>query len=238
MMMDPMSSIFQRGTAWHTFENLEKDLVEVTRYVALSPDNDATWSEKIAQLLLVTGSTVDSAFNEMRKSSLLPQTPDVVSLRSNPQPNIGNYRDVYEPMYQLSSVELEAQYGLSEYGTIKPFEPFSPGNSPRWWEIYNEVKHGFFQNMWKAQLHFLVYALGALFALNILHKDSQQHLLKRELIQMGNFSTRFVYWRDYNRGWDAMKNSFVGLHGDVSWDAWVASEIFLHRFRKDPTAKS
>jgi hypothetical protein len=233
-----MSAVFQGGAAWHTFENLEKDFVEVTRYVALSPDNDSAWSEKIAQLLLVTGSTVDSVFNEMRTSTLLPQTAGVISLRNNPEPNIGSYRDVYEPLYQLSSVELVAKYGLSDYGTIKPFDPFSPGNNPQWWNIYNEVKHGFFQNMWKAQLRFLVYGLGGLFALNVLHKDSQQYLLKIGALQMGDFDKRFVYWRDPRRGWDAVKNSFVGLHGDVPWDGWVTSEIFLHRFRRDPSAKS
>jgi hypothetical protein len=233
-----MSDVFERGISWHTFLGLENDLIDITRYVALTLDNSSTWSEKIAQLLLLTGSTVDSVFYEMRSSSLLPQTAQVLELARKNQPSIDDYREVYEPLFQLSNVEVEARHGLADYGTIKPFEGFSKNESPVWWRAYNEVKHEFFQNIWKGTLHHLVLAPGGLFVLNVLHKDSQQYLLKKGLIQMGDFDKRFVYWHDYMRGWDALKNSFIGLHGDVSWDAWTTSEIFLHRFRHDRHAKS
>lgn len=61
--------------------------------------------------------------------------------------NIGDYREVYEPIYQLSGVQLEAHYGLTCYDKVTPFQPFVPRNNPRWWDAYNEVKHAFFQNM-------------------------------------------------------------------------------------------
>lgn len=224
--------------AWHTFCGLEEDFIGVTRYVALAPENRATWSEKIAQLLLLTGAAVDSVFNEIRKSSLLPQTTEVIDLAGSSEPNITDYRRVYEPIFQLSSVEVLVSHGLTNYGTIKPFEAFAGNQSPGWWTAYNEVKHEFFQNVQKGTLDNLVRALGGLFVLNILHKDSQQYLIRNSLIWGGNFDRRIVYWRDYENVWEHMKNSHVGVHGNITWDVWVASEIFLHRFRRDPSAKS
>ena len=224
--------------AWHTYRNLEKDFIDVTRYVALEKKNRGVWSEKITQLLLLTGSIVDSVFNQMRQSHLLPQNKDLSRLRAKDKPTVEHYREVYEDIYQLSTVELTVHHGLTYFGSIRPFDAFGREKTPPWWNAYNSVKHGFFQHMRKGKLDHLVHALGGLFALNVLHKDSQQYLLKIGALQMGDFDKRFVYWRDPKRGWDAVKNSFLGLHGDVAWDAWVTSEIFLHRFRRDPSAKS
>jgi len=224
--------------AWHTFRNLEKDFIELTRYVALDRKNSGVWSERIAQLLLVTGSTVDSVFSEMRHCALLPRSKALADLQDNSLPNIGNYRDVYEPVYQLSGVEVYARYGLTDYGAVRPFHPFVPQNNPQWWNAYNDIKHGFFQDMTKGTLDNLVHALGALFTLNVLHKDSQRYLLKTDIIQEGDFGGDLRLREHFVTRWDYFKNSFIGQPSNISWDAWASSEIFLHRFRKDPSTRA
>lgn len=219
--------------SWHTYLNLEKDFIDITRYVALDRNNSGVWSEKIAQLVLLTGSAVDSVFNEMRKSSLLPQIKPIVELLQNPEPHIGNYREVYEPIYKLSGVELIASHGLTNYGKIIPFQPFAIKKNPAWWDAYNEIKHGFFQNMRKGTLDYLVHALGALFTLNVLHKDSQQYLATIGVIDMGVFDRMLSYRFGGSEKWGFLKNSYVGLRGDKSMDAWATSEVFCHLFRKE-----
>jgi hypothetical protein len=233
-----MSNIFERGMAWHTYLGLERDLIETTRYVALAPENSATWSTKIAQLLQLVGGSVDSVFNEMRKSSFLPQTEPVTKLRDKAEPNIADYREVYEPIFLLSGVEVQAHHGLTNYGVIKPFEAFLRKSSPDWWGAYNEVKHEFFENVRKGTLNNLIHALGGLFVLNVLHKESQRYLLRMGTIQMGKFDRRMAYWPNDEQSFEHIKTSYVGIPDNVTWDVWATSEIFLHRFRKDPTAKS
>jgi len=228
-----MSAIFRQGMSWHTYLNLEKDLIEIARYVALDKEHSGVWSEKIAQALLLTGSTVDSFFSEMRRSSYLPQSKLLNDLQQNPLPNIGQYREVYERIYKLSGVEVRASYGLGDYGTIRPFQPFAPQSYPQWWNDYNDVKHGFFQSMDKGTLDNLVHALGALFALNVIHKDSQQYLLSIGIINVGAFDTKIRYWRNGKSSWPYFKDSFTGFRGGSSLEAWVMSEVFTHRFRND-----
>lgn len=233
-----MSAIFQQGMSWHTYLNLERDFIDITRYVALDKDHDKVWSEKIAQLLLLTGSTVDSFFNEMRGSPALPQSKLLSDLQQNPEPNIGNYRDVYEPTYKLSGVELKVSYGLGDYGMINPFRPFEPRSNPEWWNAYNEVKHGFFQSIREATLDKLVHALGALFALNVIHKDSQQYLLSIGVIDVGHFDRKRIFPGGVEDWWGYFKDSFVGFRGSSNFEAWATSEVFTYRFPNVPQIQS
>jgi len=232
-MMSLMSDIFQQGMSWHTYLNLERDFIDVTRYVALDRDNGGVWSERIAQLLLLTGSTVDSVFYAMRTSTYLPQTEPIDDLRRNLEPHIGNYRDAYEPIYQLSGIELRARYGLSDYGVIMPFQPFAANINPRWWEDYNDAKHEFFQEMCKGTLDNLVHALGALFALNVLHMDSKKYLANTGLIQIGYLGRKMILPMDRSGIWNYLKDSFIGSRCGPAFDCLVNSEVFLHVFRKD-----
>lgn len=236
------SDIFRRGMAWHTYRNLEKDFIDVTRYVALEKKNDEAYSERIAQLLQLTGSTVDSLFFEMRTSSSLAKQKGAADLQENPEPNIGQYREVYEPIYQLSQVKLDARHGLTNYGTIKPFNPFLPKQYPEWWDAYNEIKHEFFQNWRRGTLGNLVHALGALFILNVLHKDAQLYLLQRGVIvpvtgyadstHLPTSLSRYSLDPFHVAG--LMSRSFIGLPSNVAYGAMAFSEVFAHSFRSDP----
>jgi hypothetical protein len=227
--------------AWHTYQNLEKDFIDVSRYVALEKKNDGAYSERIAQLLQLTGSTVDSLFFEMRTSPSLAKQKGVADLQQNPEPNIGQYREVYEPIYQLSQVELVAHHGLTNYGTIRPFNPFLPKQYPEWWDAYNEIKHEFFQNWRRGTLGNLVHALGALFTLNVLHKDAQFYLLRRGVIMpvTGHANATYLptslstYSLDPFRVWNVMKRSFIGLPNNATYGAMAFSEVFAHSFRRD-----
>jgi hypothetical protein len=229
-MAGHMSAIFCQGMSWHTYLNLEKDLIEIARYVALDKEHSGVWSEKIAQALLLTGSTVDSFFSEMRRSPVLPQSKLLSDLQQNPLPNIGQYREVYEPIYKLSGVEVRASYGLGDYGTIRPFQPFAPQSNPQWWNDYNDVKHGFFQSMDKGTLDNLVHALGALFALNVIHKDSQQYLLSIGIVNVGHFDGKRSFPGGVHDWWQYFKDSFTGFRGFSNFEAWATSEVFTYRF--------
>jgi hypothetical protein len=219
--------------AWHTYQNLEKDLIDVTRYVALEKENDSTHSEKIAQLLLLIGSTVDSVFFEMRTSPFLDDRKGVADLRQIPEPNIGQYREVYDPIYELSKIKVLAHHGLTNYGSIKPFYPFLPKQSPSRWDAYNDIKHEFFQNWRKGTSKNLVHALGALFTLNVLHMDARFYLLQRKIIVTVSGYDDQVYNLPLLQTYDLMKRSFIGLPNNVSWGAFASSEVFYHSFRKD-----
>jgi hypothetical protein len=88
--------------------------------------------------------------------------------------------------------------------------------------------------MHKGTLDNLVNALGGLFALNIIHKDSQLFLVNNGVIvaslgpKQNEYSVSFYIWE-----W--IKASLVGLPHNIASDVWVKSQIFLHVFRRDKT---
>jgi len=63
-------------------------------------------------------------------------------------PKINDFSAIFDPIFQLSSVKIEADYGLTYYGKLHPFKDFDI-QSPSWWEPYTKVKHEIFRQIEK-----------------------------------------------------------------------------------------
>ncbi|GAI17301.1 unnamed protein product [marine sediment metagenome] len=117
--------------------------------------------------------------------------PHVLSLKNSGRAQDINYfRDFFDSIFQLSNVEVNTSYGLTAYGACRPFMGFldSKNNKiSRWWDAYNHVKHGWYVNIKEATLKNTIEALAGLFVLNILHKESQEYLIKYHDVITGEF---------------------------------------------------
>lgn len=193
-MLDP----FERGKVWFIYNKLEKEFIDTTAYVALEIVHKEVWSEKYGELLIKIGGAVGSFFDLMIDSKSLDNEQKVIELRAKIQaerqkpiakqkeskkkfewnPTMADYRRAFSQIFQLSTVEVEASYGLTNYGKLRPFRGFRT-RPPVWWDSYNKVKHQFFEQIeQKATLENVLGALAGLFVLNILHKESQEYLVK------------------------------------------------------------
>jgi len=233
-MLDP----FETGKAWFMYGKLERDFLDTTSYVALHTVHSSVWSEKFAELLTRTGDLVDSFFRLMIDSKSLDSETTVKNLRAkilteqtkdpNWFPKIGDVRATFEPIFQLSGVEVEAEYGLTSFGKLYPFRDFDK-QSPSWWEPYNKVKHQIFEEMEnKATLENSINALAALFALNILHKESQRYLVRNTDVILTEFLRR-------NQIEKSLNASFIGSPNNMPTFKFIAkTSLFTHIFRVDP----
>ena len=195
-MLDP----FERGKVWFMYYKLEREFIETTSYVAFETAHSNIWSEKYGELLARTGDLVDSFFRLIVDSKSLDGETPVKSLRAkilterkaNPNwfPKIGDFGATFDPVFRLSNVEIEADYGLTYYGRLYPFKDFGK-QSPSWWDPYNKVKHEIFEQIEKmATLENVINALAGLFTLNLLHKESQEYLVKHQnVIQCENLKS-------------------------------------------------
>jgi len=120
-MIDP----FERGKAWFMYNRLEREFIETTSYVALETCHRNVWSEKFGELLVRTGDLVDSFFRLMINSKSLDTETLVRDLRAkilNKRekdlkrqkdqkwfPQINDFSATFDPIFQLSSVEVEAR---------------------------------------------------------------------------------------------------------------------------------
>ena len=232
-----MADSFLRGNAWFMYNRLERDFIETTSYVALSKVHSKVWSERFGDLLTRTGDLVDSFFRFMVNSKSLDDEKTIIELREkiekkrqrdvNWHPNIADFGTTFEPIFQLSSVEVEAGYGLTDYGKLQPFEDFGK-KSPFWWIPYNKVKHEIFEQIERqATLENTINALAGLFVLNILHKESQRYLIRH---------TNVIDFRYLNKQQTEMQlmKSMIGIPKEFySWEVSAETPLFIHLFRID-----
>lgn len=182
---------YLRGKNWHTYNYLDTRLNELSRYISFAPENRDTWSEALADLLILTGSAIDSFFRDMgecpniRSSQHYIRVQQRVRRRRRPEWNINDFRDAYEPIYELSKNEVDVPFGLSYYGTIQPFIEFDTSSDriSDWWNGYNHLKHNYYDSLIEANLKNVLNSLGGLLILNALHKCSQEYLIRRGLLK-------------------------------------------------------
>jgi hypothetical protein len=233
-VLDP----FETGKAWFMYTKLERDFLDTSSYVALDKTHCNVWSERFGELLTRTGDLVDSFFRLMIDSKSLDGETTVTALRAkittehardaNWFPKIGDLRTTFEPIFQLSGVEVEAGYGLTSFGKLIPFKDFG-SKSPTWWEPYNKVKHQIFQEMEKmSTLENSINALAAFFVINILHKESQKYLVRNTDVILTEFLDR-------RRIEESLNVSFIGSPHNMPTFKFVArTPLFSHVFRVDP----
>jgi len=236
-MLDP----FETGKAWFMYSKLERDFLDTASYVALDIAHSKVWSERFGELLTRTGDLVDSSFRLMITSKSLDGESIVQTLRAkmateqnknaNWFPDIRDFGETFDPIFQLSSLEVEAGYGLTSYGKLHPFMDFNK-QSPSWWKPYNKVKHEIFEEMEnEATLENSINALAAFFILNILHKESQRYLVRKTDVIVTEFLQRRYIEQSLNA-------SFIGSPNNMQAFEFVArTALFTHVFRVDPDPK-
>ena len=174
------SCSYLRGMNWHTFKYLDTRLYELSRYITLDQDNKDIWSEALADLLILTGSAVDTFFRDMGGCPYIQAEPYFKKVQSqvvNRYWDMCDFRDAYDSIYELSENEVDVPFGLRYYGKIRPFRQFKVNKNPGWWDAYNHLKHSFYKHLKEATLDNVLNCLGGLLILNSLHKCSQEYLV-------------------------------------------------------------
>jgi len=225
-MIDP----FERGKVWFLYLKLEREFIETTSYVALETVHENVWSEKFGELLIRIGSSVGSFFNLVASSKSLDKERTVTKLRKRMEkesPSITDFRKAFNPVFQLSSVEVEASYGLTYYGELQPFKGFER-KAPNWWEAHNKLKHEFFEKLEeRATLQNTINALAGLFILNILHKESQRYLVRYTNVIYGEYIGK-------SQMEESLMESMIGIpKGLRGFEIRATTPLFTHFFRFD-----
>jgi len=224
-MLEP----FRRGIAWYKYSSLERDFINLTSYIPFEEQYDEIWSENFGELLVRIGGSVDSFFRSMLKSRTFDNCPEIVALRNKRHLDIIDFHDAFEPIFRLSSAEVEIAYGLTYYAKRCPFEEFARGEVPHWWNSYNHVKHEWFDCLKEATLKNTVEALAGLFVLNVLHKENQQYLILQNVIISGTGIGGLQIMQ-------LLKKSMVGIPSNASLlDIKSMTPLFMHTFRPDPS---
>lgn len=225
-----MVNYFESGYAWQTYSRFERRFRYALEYVPLDKEFDNVWSPRFRELLTQICAEIDSFFRNMARSKSLEDSRGRRIVRKAiDHLNITDYREYFEPIFELSSVEVLV---CDAYGVIKPFAKFARDESPPWWVSYNNVKHNWAEHYAEANLRNTLYSLGALFLLNVLHKESQVYLAKTNHLITGWRNINIIQQKPPNIILDGLRGLFKGSPKS-SDDHWVETRLFLHEFRKE-----
>lgn len=139
------------------FSCLEDDLIQLSRWIEFSPDNEMVYSIELARLLMTASAEVDVVAKALCKA---------IDIHKNAS-GINSYQSI---LLQAIPMLPESRVEMSRFGM--QFQPWSnwstPGEPPDWWKGNNKVKHHRSEHFRQANLKNVLNAIAALLILLLL----------------------------------------------------------------------
>lgn len=139
---------------WKQYLALEKEFINIGRYITIEPDNYHTYSVMLQKFILEVGSEIDNVMKEL------------CDLVGKENITISEY---YEPITTEFPNLTNQEIVINGY-EIKPFDGWNasqPSKSLKFWNKYNSIKHNRITNKKEASLETAIMALGGLFILEM-----------------------------------------------------------------------
>ena len=194
---------FENGGFWDYYKDLERQFEDFLKVVPYLDRNKRVCSFRLVNLLLSMGGHVDSAFKEMAKyrkfkfqdtkdkckeiRQKIKNTRERVKKGKSPGDTvkIQECLSAFETEYQLSNRKVVFKR-LPDRENVTPFKPHNPKTkAPKWWEVYNGLKHNFSNNFEKANLRVTRDALAGAFLLNVIHVPAALRLFQYHILEVG-----------------------------------------------------
>lgn len=134
---------------WRYYLSLERDFIQMTRYIGLYEENFKVFSDEIHKQLISVGvefENISKIICEVRNIGL----PD--------RANITHFKQ-WIPLGEIKVITI---YSLSQF-ILSPFKIENGEIQWKWWNSYNSIKHNRFVNYKEVTFKNLLDALSALF---------------------------------------------------------------------------
>jgi len=186
-MSDKPLDNFENGIFWELYKDLEHQFENFLVYVPYLEGNEKTYSFKLLNLILSIGGHVDSAFKEMARYPEFSGNVDCEEMlkliKKKKTVPITLPLKAFETEYKLSKKTVIFKR-LPEWENLAPFKSRSvKATSPKWWKIYNDLKHDVGVNITEANLQNTRDAMAGAFLLNIFHTPGYLRLLEYRIVR-------------------------------------------------------
>lgn len=144
-------------THWDYFIGIEKDVLELSRYIEFDKSNLSSFSIEIARIFMASTQEIDV---------LLKQICQKNGDGSN---NETDYRAFIPQKYpKITDIEVELiKYELA----FTPFKDWKNGKTPSWWTANNKVKHQRHTHFNNASLKNLLNSVCGLMVMNLYYYE-------------------------------------------------------------------
>lgn len=190
----------------------EKEFIDFIKYVPPSEKQKSVWSLKLANQLILIGSSIDSFFkqampyylNKNIQKKFISRWGDLKIIHdelvlfdrlkiSNVKMNV-KCKKGYS-CRKLNMADFSKLFGdyynlISKHVVyipitkeeIVPFEEWENNGNLKWWDAYTSIKHNRFKNREYATIEIVLNALAALFLLNVYYPPNRKFLAEQGVI--------------------------------------------------------
>ncbi|OLS16994.1 MAG: hypothetical protein HeimC3_50260 [Candidatus Heimdallarchaeota archaeon LC_3] len=179
-MLNKYTINYYSWTSWLDFLNLEEKFIKLLKTIPPDDQNLGTWSPRLADLLIIVCTRLDSFLKACLRSKFWDETKDFfpeiyktkknIILTGNEILTIKNYESFFNKIYKLH--EQIVYFKPRNLQEILPFNGWQPKKPPDWWTTYNSFKHDFFNNMKESTLNKVIYAFAGYFLCFIIHPET------------------------------------------------------------------
>lgn len=134
---------------WRYYLSLEKDFIQLTRYVGLYEENFNVFSDEIHKQLISVG---------IEFENISKKICEILNIPLSKEANIGEFKQ-WIPKIEVKVVNI---YSLNHFNLL-PFEITNKKIYLKWWNSYNSIKHNRLFNYKEITFKNLLDALSALF---------------------------------------------------------------------------
>jgi hypothetical protein len=150
-----MLSFETREPYWNYYLSIEDDLNKISRYIEFSNKNEKTYSIELTRLLFSASSEFEVVMKTLCEK--IDNTSEYGNIKSIASKILVEYPEI-------NNLEIR----INRFGLMyKPLSNWSLGNSPIWWQNYNNVKHHRNTNFEDANLKNVINSIGALYIANV-----------------------------------------------------------------------
>jgi len=235
---------FEKGIFWELYKDLERQFENFLEYVPYLEENENMCSFKLLNLILSIGGHVDSAFKEMARYPDFSGNNDckeiLKRIRKKETVSITLPLKAFETEYKLSEKTVTFKR-VPEREKVMPFKPRSSrAKAPKWWKVYNDVKHDVSVNIKGANLQTTLHALAGAFLLNVIHFPAAHRLHEYGALKGQYFVNPFAV----SESVETIAKSLSGepflsreafqavLEGKISYPIYVETSLFKYEYNQ------
>lgn len=178
---------FDAQLVMEQYLSLEESFLEFLKYVPLTEEHHNVWSFELGNIILNTGSILDSFFKISLNSLAFDSIEDIEVHRHSERPNMNIFRDVWKSRYKIHTKKI---FELRNFSKFAPYEVWTDDRTLDWWENFTKIKHDRFRNKERATLKTTYEMLGGLFLVLIIHIEMIPVLIDYGLIKGSRGSTK------------------------------------------------
>lgn len=185
--------VFGTGETYEHYQVIEEDFINFIKIIPLSDDrNMKVCSPVLRDLIIRSCVQIEIFFKEWAKYECAASDDIELSILYNSSNKKGIRNWSIKHYYYFKQ-----KYGLNIAGThirelnknIYPFSSWEEKSPPKWWEVYNSIKHGGLESKIECNLETALECVSALFILHCVNIYSRNYL--RQFISISAFQKTF-----------------------------------------------